>query len=86
MEIEEKVQIDEKRLRDKFYGGGRISPPKALLLYEQERERKEEQEREKEELRKKMQERVHNYSHYVREMYFPKISQLKKDELENLKT
>ena len=28
----------------------------------------------KEEMRKKMQERVHNYSHYVREMYYPKVS------------
>lgn len=36
-------------------------------------------------MRKKMQERVQNYSHYVREMYYPKISLTKKEELDHLK-
>ena len=35
----------------------------------------------KEHERKKMSERVNNYSRYVKEMYFPKVSQAKNDEL-----
>ena len=38
----------------------------------------------KEEARKKMSERVHNYSRYVKEMYFPKVSKEKHDEIEDI--
>lgn len=31
-----------------------------------------------------MSERVNNYSRYVKEMYFPKVSQAKHDEIENI--
>lgn len=47
---------------------------------------KEEQERLREERRRKMQERMVNYSHYVREMYYPRASEVKKKELEDLKS
>jgi hypothetical protein len=31
-----------------------------------------------------MSERVHNYSRYVKEMYFPKVSKEKNDEIEDI--
>ena len=32
-----------------------------------------------------MMERMQNYNHYVKEMYYPKVSDKKKNELEELK-
>lgn len=50
------------------------------------KEQKEQADKEKlkEEARKKMSERVHNYSRYVKEMYFPKVSKQKNDEIEDI--
>jgi len=57
-----------------------------MVLYEQEVQAKEEHDRLKEERKRKMQERMLNYSHYVREMYYPRASELKRKELEDLKS
>lgn len=57
------------------------SPP-AMMMYEKEILLNEERERKKEEERKKIQERVHSYSRYVKEMYLPHISKEKQEELD----
>ena len=48
-----------------------------MLRYEKELQEKEEIERLKEEEKRKLQERVLNYSKYVKEMYWPKVSKTK---------
>ena len=52
--------------------------------YVQEQKEVSEKVKIKEEQRKKMSERVHNYSRYVKEMYFPKVSKEKNDEIEDI--
>ena len=58
-----------------------------MLIYEREIKDKEEAEKIKEEEKRQIQDRVINYSKYVREMYYPKTStsKVKKDELEEIK-
>lgn len=56
-----------------------------MLAYEKEQEEKEELERLKEEEKRKIQERVQNYSKYVKEMYWPKVSKTKQDELDEIR-
>ncbi len=56
-----------------------------MRAYEKEKEEKEEEERLKEEERRKIQERVHNYSKYVKEMYWPKVSKNKAEEIEEIR-
>lgn len=52
--------------------------------YVKEQNEQTEKEKIKEESRRKMSERVHNYSRYVKEMYFPKVSKEKNDEIEDI--
>ena len=52
--------------------------------YSQQQKEVSDKEKIKEEQRKKMSERVHNYSRYVKEMYFPKVSKEKNDEIEDI--
>lgn len=68
-QVEDKVREDETRL-DKYKMNG-MKTPKVMIQYEKEIQEKLEKERLKEEKRRKIQERVQNYSHYVREMYYP---------------
>jgi hypothetical protein len=56
----------------------------ALDRYVKEQREVAEKEKIKDEARKKMSERVHNYSRYVKEMYFPKVSKEKNDEIEDI--
>jgi hypothetical protein len=55
-----------------------------LDRYVKEQKETVEKEKIKEESRRKMTERVHNYSRYVKEMYFPKVSKEKNDEIEDI--
>ena len=52
--------------------------------YVKEHKEQVEKDKIKEESRRKMSERVHNYSRYVKEMYFPKVSKEKNDEIEDI--
>lgn len=56
----------------------------ALDRYHKERLDEIEKDRVRDEGRRKMSERVNNYSRYVKEMYFPKVSQAKHDEIEGI--
>lgn len=48
-----------------------------MVAYEKEKAKLEEQERLREEEKKSIQERKQNYSKYVKEMYWPKVSKVK---------
>lgn len=56
----------------------------ALDRFIKEQQEVTEKEKQREEGRKKMSERVNNYSRYVKEMYFPKVSKEKHDEIEDI--
>ena len=80
LEIEDKNRNDHQ-LRSKYNLVGRQA---ALDRFFKEREEVLQKEKIKEEDRKKMSERVTNYSRYVKEMYYPKVSKEKHDEIENI--
>ena len=80
LEIEEKNKYDQVS-RSKY---NLINRDAALERYQKERLDNVEKFRVKEEERRKMSERVNNYSRYVKEMYFPKVSKAKHDELEEI--
>lgn len=80
MEIENKNKMDQIS-RSKY---NLMNREAALERYHQERAINIEKDKIKEQEKRKMSERVNNYSRYVKEMYFPKVSQAKHDEIEGI--
>ena len=80
LEISDKNKNDSEQ-RSKYNLVGRQA---ALDRYFKEQQEHLQKDKLKDEDRKKMSERVTNLSRYVKEMYYPKVSKEKHDEIENI--
>lgn len=80
LEIEEKNRSDQEQ-RSKY---NLVNRQAALDRYNEERSNQIESDKLKEQEKHKMSERVNNYSRYVKEMYFPKASKAKNDEIDGI--
>ena len=70
-QTQEKARMDSSRLEKLSHKTRGYKSPLGIMIYQKEIQQKEEEEKLKEEEKKKIQERVHSYSRYVKEMYYP---------------